>query len=137
MRVARWNRAGLNRLTIPLLRLLPGFAVVHHVGRRSGLARRTPVNLFTRPGGFVIALTYGPDTDWVRNVLAAGGCEVETRGRRVHCTAPRVYHDPQRQGIRLPERPLLGLLDVDHFLDLTVADDVNDLGRRARPGAPG
>jgi deazaflavin-dependent oxidoreductase (nitroreductase family) len=120
-RVGRWNRAGLNRLTTPVLRRLPGFAVVHHVGRRSGRAYRTPVNLFPAPGGYLVALTYGPRTDWVRNVLAAGGCDIETRGRRVACTSPRLVHDPSHAGIRLPERPLLGLLRVDDFLALSVA----------------
>jgi len=32
--------------------------------------------------GFVIALTYGRESEWVKNVLAAGGCELETRGVR-------------------------------------------------------
>ena len=30
--------------------------------------------------GYLLALTYGPDSDWVKNVLAAGGCELVTRG---------------------------------------------------------
>ena len=118
LRVARWNRAALNRLTTPLLRWLPGFGVVHHVGRRSGRPYRTPVNLFPTGDGYVIALTYGRDTDWLRNVLAAGGCEIETRGRRVTCTAPRVFHDESRRAIRLPERPVLGLLGVSDFLEV-------------------
>jgi hypothetical protein len=41
----------------------------------------------------VIALTYGSDADWVRNVVAAGGCELETRRRRHRVAAPRVYRD--------------------------------------------
>jgi hypothetical protein len=41
----------------------------------------TLVKPFRSPDGFVIALTYGPDRDWVRNVLAAGGCTIEWRGR--------------------------------------------------------
>ena len=69
-------------------RWLPGFGVVHHVGRRSGRAYRTPVNLFPSDGGYLIALTYGEHTEWVRNVLAAGGCVVETRGHSVACTTP-------------------------------------------------
>ena len=90
MGVARFNRRVTNRVAAPLLRRLPGFAVVHHVGRRSGRAYRTPVNLFPDDGGYVIALPYGPGTDWLKNVLAAGGCELEVRGRRVRCTSPVV-----------------------------------------------
>ena len=122
MRVARFNRRVTNRVATPLLRRLPGFAVVHHVGRRSGRHYRTPVNLFPAEGGYVIALTYGPDADWLKNVLAAGGCDLEVRGRRVHCTAPVVFHDPSAARIRLPERPILRLLNVADFVSLTAAD---------------
>ncbi len=41
----------------------------------------------------MIALTYGPETDWVRNVLAAGGCELQTRRRRYQLGAPVVFRD--------------------------------------------
>lgn len=112
------NRAGFNRLSRPVARWLPGFAVVVHRGRRSGREYRTPVNLFPVPGGFVIALTYGPQTDWVKNVLAAGGCRIETRGRTVDCVEPRLYRDPDRRGIRPLERAILPLLRVDEFLSL-------------------
>jgi hypothetical protein len=52
---------------------LPEFAAVHHRGRKSGHRHRTPVNIFAGPDGRVAALTYGPDCDRVRNVIAAGG----------------------------------------------------------------
>ena len=129
MRVARWNRAGLNHLTTPLLRWLPGFGVVHHRGRRSGRHYRTPVNLFPTDGGYVIALTYGSGTDWLKNVLAAGGCEVETHGRLVACTSPQVFHDPAAQQIRLPERPILRLLGVSDFLSLSASGAGTTPGR--------
>ncbi|HEY7718680.1 MAG TPA: nitroreductase family deazaflavin-dependent oxidoreductase [Pedococcus sp.] len=131
MRVARFNRRVTNRVATPLARRLPGFAVVHHVGRRSGRPYRTPVNLFPVEGGYVIALTYGPDTDWLRNVLAEGGCELEVRGRRVRCTSPVVFHDPSAARIRLPERPILRLLKVADFVSLTT-----DTGS-ARTAPPG
>lgn len=116
--VGRWNRVGFNRLSTPVARHLPGFAVVHHRGRRSGREYQTPVNLFTVGDRFVIALVYGARTDWVRNVVAAGGCTIETRGRLVACAGPRVYRDPQRLGVRPVERAALGLLDVQDFLEL-------------------
>jgi deazaflavin-dependent oxidoreductase (nitroreductase family) len=131
MGVARFNRRVTNRVAAPLLRRLPGFAVVHHVGRRSGRAYRTPVNLFPDDGGYVIALTYGPGTDWLKNVLAAGGCELEVRGRRVRCTSPVVFHDPSAARIRLPERPLLRLLDVADFVHL---EAVTGSAGTAEPG---
>ena len=52
--------------------------------------------MFATEDGYLFALTYGPDTDWVKNVLAAGGCELRTRGRAVRLTSPRLYHDESR-----------------------------------------
>jgi deazaflavin-dependent oxidoreductase (nitroreductase family) len=92
---------------------------VVHRGRRSGRQFQTPVNVFPRPGGrYVLALTYGADTDWVRNVIAAGRCELLTRGRRIELTAPRLFHDETRQEIRVLERLILGRLHVYDFLEL-------------------
>lgn len=49
------------------------FAVIRHVGRRSGKRYETTIMVWHRGEGFVIALTYGPKVDWYRNMLAAGG----------------------------------------------------------------
>jgi deazaflavin-dependent oxidoreductase (nitroreductase family) len=116
--VARLNRVGLNRITKLICPWLPGFGVVVHRGRRSGRTYETPVSVFGAPSGFVFALTYGADTDWVRNVMAAGGCELHTRGRRFELVAPRIFHDESRRAIRWPERPILQLLGVNEFLAL-------------------
>ena len=43
--LAKFNLRYTNRVLGPLARLLPGFAVVTHVGGRSGRVYRTPVNL--------------------------------------------------------------------------------------------
>jgi F420H(2)-dependent quinone reductase len=77
--VAAFHRATTNRIASRFAAQLPGFAIVTNVGRKSGRPYRTPVNVFRQPGGFLIALTYGRDSGWVRNVLAAGGCQLETR----------------------------------------------------------
>lgn len=119
--VRRWNKAGLNKVTRRIAPWVPGLGVVVHRGRRSGRVYQTPVNVFPAPGGYVLALTYGPDTDWVKNVLAAGGCELRTRGRTMQMTAPRLYHDETRQGIRPVERRVLRAIHVADFLSLKTA----------------
>ncbi|OIN79476.1 nitroreductase family deazaflavin-dependent oxidoreductase [Mycobacterium malmoense] len=91
--VARANKIGLNRFTKYIAPWAPGWGVVIHRGRKSGRTFRTPLWAFRRHNGFVIALTYGPGTDWVRNVLAAGGCELQTRRRRYQLGAPVVFRD--------------------------------------------
>ena len=74
--VARFNRRATNRVTRRIAGWIPGFAIVLHTGRRSGRTYRTPVNAFRGGDGYRIALTYGADSDWVRNVMDAGGCEI-------------------------------------------------------------
>jgi deazaflavin-dependent oxidoreductase (nitroreductase family) len=120
-RVARVNRVVTNRVAGHVAGRLPGFGIVQHRGRRSGRPYRTPINVFRVSGGYVAALTYGTDTDWVKNVLAAGGCELEVRRRRVRLTDPRVVHDETRHDMPLGVRQLLAVLGVTDFLYLAVA----------------
>jgi deazaflavin-dependent oxidoreductase (nitroreductase family) len=64
-------------------------AVVEHVGRSSGRRYETPVVAARTEVGFAIALPYGPDTDWLKNVLAAGNVTLR------HGGATHDLHDPQ------------------------------------------
>jgi deazaflavin-dependent oxidoreductase (nitroreductase family) len=120
-KVGQWNKAGLNHLTRHIAPWMPGFGVVVHRGRRSGRRYQTPVNVFSADNGYIIALTYGPDADWVKNVLAAGACELRTRGQTIPLSAPRLFHDQSRSGIRPVERQVLRILNVADFLSLTAA----------------
>jgi deazaflavin-dependent oxidoreductase (nitroreductase family) len=47
------------------------FALLRHVGRRSGNQYEIPIMVWRVNDGFVIVLTYGPNTDWLRNLQAA------------------------------------------------------------------
>jgi deazaflavin-dependent oxidoreductase (nitroreductase family) len=115
----RWNKAGLNRLTRHIAPWMPSLGLIVHRGRRSGRRYQTPVNVFSASGGYVIALTYGPGTDWVNNVLAAGGCELRTRGQTIRLGSPRLFHDESRAGIRPVERQVLRVHNVAGLLSLT------------------
>jgi deazaflavin-dependent oxidoreductase (nitroreductase family) len=127
--VARFNRRVTNRLLRPLARNLPHFGVIEHHGRKTGRVYRTPVNVFARSGGYVVALTYGPG-DWVHNVLTEGGCTLETQGRIVRLKEPRLVHDEQRRSVPPLLRPIGRLGQVADFLDLSV-----DTGRAEAPQA--
>ena len=116
--LARFNRVVTNRVVGPFAARLPGFAIVTHVGRRSGREHSNPVNLFRRGDRYVIALTYGADSQWVRNVLAAGAVDVDTRGRRIHLVEPEVVHDERQSLVPAPLRPILRAANVTDFLVL-------------------
>ena len=115
-RLAKFNIVVTNRVLGPLAKYLPGFAVVAHVGRRSGRTYRTPVNAFKRGDGYVIALMYGSGSQWVRNVLAAGEVEIQTRGRHVRLVNPVVVRDPARPYVPKPVRVVMRRVDADEFM---------------------
>jgi deazaflavin-dependent oxidoreductase (nitroreductase family) len=116
--LARFNRRFTNRVFTQLAGRAPGFGIVTHRGRRSGTLYRTPVNVFRRGDRFVVALTYGPASDWVKNVLAAGECRLRTRGRGLYLTDPRLFHDETRRTLPRPVQAILGLVGVTDFLEL-------------------
>jgi deazaflavin-dependent oxidoreductase (nitroreductase family) len=114
--VARFNKRVTNRLALPLVPHLPGFGVIEHTGRRTGQCYRTPVLAFRRGVEFVIALTYGPQTDWVRNVLAAGGGCLVRDGRRLQFVSPRLVHAELRRPVPGFVALVLRMVGVSDFL---------------------
>jgi deazaflavin-dependent oxidoreductase (nitroreductase family) len=116
-RMATFNRRVTNHLTVRLAGRAPGFAIVEHVGRRSGRHYETPVNVFAVRGTYLFALTYG-EGDWVKNVFAAGGCAIRTRGRRIELREPARLRDPGRRSVPVPARWVLGLAHVEDFVVL-------------------
>lgn len=119
--LAKSNKYLANRVLGPVSRYVPGFGQLHHRGRRSGKAYRTPVNVFRDGEEYIVALTYGPDTDWVRNVLAAGECEMVSRGRRLRLVQPRVETDHRKLWAPHVVRFPLKRLGVDKIMRLTPA----------------
>jgi deazaflavin-dependent oxidoreductase (nitroreductase family) len=117
--LARFNGVVTNRITGRFAGWLPGFAIVVHRGRVSGRAYHTPVNAFRRRGGgWVLALTYGPDAQWVRNLLAEGRGGLVAGGRLHQVVGPRLVRDPRRRQVPPPVRLVLRLIAVDYFLEL-------------------
>ena len=119
--LARFNKRFTNRLISKVAGYLPGFAIVSHVGRKSGRNYRTPVNAFRTDGEYILALTYGAQSDWVKNVLAAGSCELQTRGRRVRLFDPYIVTDESKSWAPLPVRLILNRIDAPQYMRLSVA----------------
>jgi deazaflavin-dependent oxidoreductase (nitroreductase family) len=117
--LAKINIAFTNRITSLFAGWLPGFGILTHVGRKSGKVYRTPITVFRESNGFIIALTYSSQSEWVKNVLAAGGCELKTRGKKYQLSAPKVVRDPTRQRFRIPVRVVLRIVGADEYMELT------------------
>lgn len=108
--LAAFNR----RVTNPIQRRwagrIPLHAIIEHTGRRSGRSYRTPVMCFGADGGFVFVVGYGLESDWVRNVLAAGRATVVHHGRRYDVGDVRLIRAPAgRALLPMPLRLLLRL----------------------------
>ncbi len=88
--LARTNRLFTNRLLGSLPRRWSPFAIVHHVGRVSGRHYSTPLAGFRTPRGMILTPTYGPEADWVQNLLAAGSFTVDRRGDLLELTNARL-----------------------------------------------
>jgi len=121
MHIPHFMRSVNRLVTNPLFRtvawLVPPLAVVHHVGRTSGRAYRTPVVAFHGDTGVVIPMTYGRDVDWARNIVRARGCELERAGRRVALRHPRIVGFDRAQR-RLPAalRPFFRAADFPGYV---------------------
>lgn len=116
--VARLNRYLANPVIGRIARVAPGFGVVHHVGRVSGRRYAIPVNVFRDGNDLWIALTYSSNADWVKNVLAAGGCEIESRGRILSYRDPAVGIDREKRWAPWIVRralPFIGVNEVMHL----------------------
>jgi deazaflavin-dependent oxidoreductase (nitroreductase family) len=112
---------------------LPGFAILVYVGRRSGRTYRTPINVFRHGDDYVFALTYGSDVQWVKNVVATGGCELETMGRTIRLTDPRLFVNPKQRLMPFPVRLFLRLMKVSEFLSMRSAPTDGPTGSQLRP----
>jgi deazaflavin-dependent oxidoreductase (nitroreductase family) len=119
----RFTTRVVNPITRHFVGWLPGFANVHYLGRTSRRAYRTPMSVFRDGEDYVFALTYSADVQWVKNVVAAGACELEQRGRLVRLVDPRVIIDPTRRLMPQPVRFFLGLMGVSEFLRMRPAPE--------------
>jgi deazaflavin-dependent oxidoreductase (nitroreductase family) len=88
--VAKFNRRATNKVIGILAPYLPWWGVLIHRGRKSGIEYRTPVAVTIDDGSLMVPIGYGEESDWLRNLLAAGGGQVMHRGKTLTFTNPRV-----------------------------------------------
>ena len=111
----------LNRFTRLFVHRLPGFAIISHRGRKSGVIHRTPMNVFRDGDDYLFALTYSSNVQWVKNVMAAGEADLRIGEKTIHLTEPELFVDPKRRLMPLPVRLMLGVMRVSEFLRMRPA----------------
>lgn len=114
-----------NHVINPVARLfvhrVPGFALISHRGRRSGVLHRTPMKVFREGQDYIFALTYGSEAHWVKNILVAGVADLRIGDRTIHLRDPQVFIDRRRGLMPRPVRVFLGVLGVTEFLRMRPA----------------
>jgi deazaflavin-dependent oxidoreductase (nitroreductase family) len=117
----------LNRVTTRIANSGRGpFSIVRHVGRKSGKTYETPIIVQPTEGGFMIELTYGPEVDWYRNVVAANGCVIRYKGRDYSVHGIEPVDAVTGIGAFSPlQRRLLTMLHRAHFVRLLLPDAQN------------
>jgi deazaflavin-dependent oxidoreductase (nitroreductase family) len=127
MQLPQWL-ARLNRhLTNPVHRIwagwIPAFAILEHVGRRSGKRYRAPLHVFSTDDGIAILLTDGPDRDWLKNLTSVGQGRMKRYGKTFTVTDPRVMPKavaaPSVKGLW---RPIFKRLPFEYAVLLKRAD---------------
>jgi deazaflavin-dependent oxidoreductase (nitroreductase family) len=94
-------------------------SILRHTGRKSGKQYQTPVTATWTAGGFVIGLPYGPNTDWLKNVLANGSATVAYQGISYLCDEPEVIASTEAaHDFSARDRRILRLMGVDESLRL-------------------
>jgi deazaflavin-dependent oxidoreductase (nitroreductase family) len=118
------RRIFVKRFVNPLLRNLAHssrgpFALLRHIGRHSGKTYEIPIMVWRVKDGFVIALTYGPQVDWLRNLQAAEGGSLRWHKQEYVFQKPE-FIDEQAALRALPPfiRLFLGRLGTHEFVKL-------------------
>lgn len=117
--VARFNRFVTNPIGRLVAGWAPGFAIVRHRGRKSGKSYSTPINIFKFEDRFVVALTYGSNIDWLKNVVVAGGCTIRYRNREIELVDPKLVATSKGMSLMpRPVRAILSVINVTEFVEL-------------------
>ena len=119
----------ISRVTRPVMLPLAGkrwnpiFGIVEHRGRKTGRLYRTPVAARRSRDGFSIALAFGAQVDWYRNLVAAGGGTIRWRGDVYSVTAPeRVDAATVLPTFDPVQRRLLRTAGIDGYVQLRDAE---------------
>jgi deazaflavin-dependent oxidoreductase (nitroreductase family) len=92
------------------------YPVVTHVGRTSGRSFETPLDAFPTRTGFVLVARYGPNSDWVQNILAAGTATLRVDGRDWRLDSPRLVDQEAAIAALTSEEPPAHFTKAGDFL---------------------
>ena len=95
------------------------FALVRHVGRKSGKTYETPLIAFPKDEHFIMALTYGPKVDWYRNLQASGKGTLLWHGKEYSIKEPeQMERNLALQSFTPLQRFLLRVFNNQYFISV-------------------
>lgn len=117
------NKYFLNPIMMKIIAPHWVFAIVHHVGRKSKKKYENPIIAIPRDYGFLLALTYGDQVDWYKNVLAAGSCEIEQHGKIYKITKIESINDINMyKQFPKPLNLVLKLMNIHYYVQMYYED---------------
>jgi hypothetical protein len=121
-RIRSFNKHVTNKIMIHISGKQFGhFAILSHIGRKSGRLYRIPIIAEPFMGGFVIALTYGKQVDWYENVRAKGGCSLLWKNKNYSLVTPE-FIDKEVGVLAFPAPFRMGLkkMGIQDYLKLDI-----------------
>ncbi|MGD2042153.1 MAG: nitroreductase family deazaflavin-dependent oxidoreductase [Acidimicrobiia bacterium] len=97
------------------------YPVVTHTGRSSGKSYQTPLDAYPTKDGYVLVARYGPESDWVKNILSSGAATLRIDGNEHALGSPKL----------VSQQEALGALASDPPKDFTKAQDFVLMGERS------
>jgi len=92
------------------------YPVVTHVGRTSGRTFQTPLDAYPTRTGYVLVARYGPNSDWVRNILAAGSATLRVNGEDHPLDSPRLVSQDEALDALVTDEPPKDFTKAEDFL---------------------
>jgi deazaflavin-dependent oxidoreductase (nitroreductase family) len=124
-RDAVFNRSGFKKFLTTyngMTRKISGtrrssWGLLTHIGRRSGHVYQTSLGTVDYGDGFLLPLGYGPQTDWYRNLMAAGTGTLAWKGRTYRLERPELISGPEAMRAWPPmSQMLLRLAGMHEFV---------------------
>jgi deazaflavin-dependent oxidoreductase (nitroreductase family) len=100
--------------------------LIEHVGRKSGTVRRTAIHPMPTADGFRIIVPVGEQSQWARNVLAAGHCRLVVGDRLYELDEPVLETPAEMPDLPRPVRALFGWLGFRYLRLRTFRETESD-----------
>jgi deazaflavin-dependent oxidoreductase (nitroreductase family) len=121
----------MTKILNPLIKKMAGrrhfnmAAKIYHRGRRSGRTYVTPATARLSGDHFWVSLTFGPNSDWCKNVRAAGECTIRWHGQDYHAIHPVIIDrsvalTAAGKAFKRSEKLMMKAIGVNQFLRLDV-----------------